>query len=87
MSERAEGCLWALRFYGHQRQVILGLRTKDKLHHTLELCQSFYISELQEKGMTDKLSFKFDSDFTLEGDAATFKKAVNTYIKLPKLLG
>lgn len=37
--------------------------------------------------MTDKLSFKFDSDFILEGNAATFKKAVNIYIKLSKLPG
>lgn len=37
--------------------------------------------------MTDKLSFKFDGNFTLEGDAATFKKTMNTYIKLPQLLG
>lgn len=69
MSVWAEGCLWALGFYGHRRQVVPVLRTKDKLQQSKE----------QRHRKTNYPSLLTE---TLEGDAATFKQAVNTYIKL-----
>ncbi|KAM9385535.1 stonustoxin subunit alpha-like [Pholidichthys leucotaenia] len=41
----------------------------------------------KEKSVTDTLSCKFYGDFLLESNPATYEKAVETYINLPKLLG